>query len=80
LQAGSSNFNQQGGTSSAPPSHGYQGVVNMLRYSKIKDVYLLTRYWNYDNSESIERGKKNSEDHAPLHIENPDKEIASHIL
>jgi hypothetical protein len=79
LQGGSSNFNPQGGTSSVPPSDGYQGVVNILSHSKLKDVDLLTRSQNYDNPESTEKGKKASEDQAPLHIEKPEKETVSHI-
>jgi hypothetical protein len=75
LQVGSSNFNPQGGTSSAPPYDGYKVVVNMIKSVKLKYVDLLMRNTNYHNPESIEMGKKNSEDQAPLHIERPEKEI-----
>jgi hypothetical protein len=51
----------------------------MLIHLKLKDVYLSTRSQNYDNPESTEKGKKTSEDQAPLHIEKPDKETTSHI-
>jgi hypothetical protein len=79
LQVGSSNFNKQGETSSAPPFDGYQGIVKMLSTSKLKGADFSTRYHNYDNLESTEKGKKTSEDHAPLHIEKLDKETMHFI-
>jgi len=62
LQVGSSNFNPQGGTSSAPTYDVCKGVVNMLNSSKLKDVDLSMRNQNYDNPESTEKGKKTLED------------------
>jgi hypothetical protein len=69
----------QGGTSCAPPSDGYQGEVNTISHSNLKDIYFSTRYQNYDSPKLNEKDKKASEDHAPLHIEKPKKETMSHI-
>jgi hypothetical protein len=61
LQGGSSNLNQQGGTSSAPQIDGYQGVVSMLSHKKIYTIDLMTINRDYNNPELIEKGKNASE-------------------
>ena len=79
MEVGSSNFNPQGGTSSALASGRYKGVVNMLNSSKIKYVDFSMINQNYDNPELTEKGNKTSKDQAPLHIERLDKETMPHI-